>query len=306
MSVSPPLRKLQYALAVAREAHFRRAAESLNVSQPCLSRQIRELEAEIGVEIFQRDCHPIEPTAAGREFLDVVTEMLPKIDADFQRAKDAARNAQRQNHSLITIGHSAFVAARLRREVRSALSTKFGYLQLQFRTISASELVGSIGGMVQIGLTFMPLESGGLEEMLVRSEPLCALVPQHSSLIGKPALTLLDLRSHPLIVACSERTHPIFYERLVEHCRAVGFRPKIAEEVTSAQEAFDLVEGNVGVAILPHGVCEEAPASIQYYPIAGMDPLQLAFLYRHDDFFASEILEELADLSDEKNLKRVS
>ena len=115
MSVSPPLRKLQYALAVAREAHFRRAAESLNVSQPSLSRQIRELEAEIGIEIFERDCHPIEPTAGGRAFLAVVSEMLPRLDADFQRAKDAGRNAHRQRDSSLSIGHSAFVPASLRR-----------------------------------------------------------------------------------------------------------------------------------------------------------------------------------------------
>ena len=87
---------MQYALAVAREAHFRRAAESLNVSQPCLSRQVKELEAEIGVELFQRDSHPIEPTAAGREFLAVVEDLLPRIDAEFQRAKEAARSACRR------------------------------------------------------------------------------------------------------------------------------------------------------------------------------------------------------------------
>jgi DNA-binding transcriptional LysR family regulator len=306
MSVSLPLRKLLYALAVARESHFRKAAERLNVSQPSLSRQIRELEADIGIELFQRDCHPIEPTAAGREFLAVVSEMMIKIDADFQRAKDAARNARRQHNSLLTIGHSAFVPASLRRGIRSALNRRFTFLHLQFRTISALELVASIGSMVQIGLTFTPLESAGLEQIAIRSEPLCAVVSQHSSVIGKPAVSIADLKSHPLIVACSERTHPILYEELIERCRAAGFRPKIADEVTSTQEAFDLVEGNVGVAILPYGVCEEAPSTIQYYPISEMEPLKLSFLYRREDSFASSILEELADLSDEKTLKCAS
>jgi len=297
---------MQYALAVAREAHFRRAAESLNVSQPSLSRQIRELEDEIGIEIFERDSHPIEPTDAGREFLAVIGEMLPKIDAEFQRAKDAARNARRRRNGSLAIGHSAFVSARLRREIRSALKSKFAYLHIQFRTISASELIGSIGSMVQIGLSFLPLENGGLEQMPIHSEPLCAVFSRHSSLIGKRAVTLVDLKTYPLIVACSERTHPILYEKLFEECRAAGFRPKVAEEVISAQEAFDLVEENVGVAILPLGVCEQAPMSIQYYPIAGMDPLQLAFLYRREDFFASQVLEELADLSVQKALKCAS
>jgi DNA-binding transcriptional LysR family regulator len=87
MSVSPPLRKLQYALAVARQVHFRKAAESVNVSQPTLSRQIRDLEDEIGLQLFQRDCHPVALTAAGQAFIAVVEEMMLKINADFQRAK---------------------------------------------------------------------------------------------------------------------------------------------------------------------------------------------------------------------------
>lgn len=84
MSVPPPLRKLQYALAVVLEAHFDKAAGCASVSQPTLSEQIRGLEDEIGLELFQRDCHPIALTAAGLVSLPVVVEMMLKIEADFQ------------------------------------------------------------------------------------------------------------------------------------------------------------------------------------------------------------------------------
>ena len=268
MSVSPPLRKLQYALAVAREAHFRKAAESVNVSQPTLSRQIRELEDEVGLELFHRDCHPVALTVAGQAFFAVVEEMILKIDTDFQRAKDTARHALRRTSTSITIGHSAFVSPSFRREIRSALNRKFTYLQIQFRTVFASELVSSINSrMVDVGLTLTPVENGSLEQIPVRIERLCVVVSQESALAGMP-VTFADLKSHPLIVACSERAHPILYERLIEECRAAGFRPTIAEEVTSAQEAFDLVEERVGFAILPCGVCEEAPPSIRYFSLS--------------------------------------
>jgi DNA-binding transcriptional LysR family regulator len=304
MSVSPPLRKLQYAVAVARESNFRKAAERLNVSQPSLSRQIRELEAEIGFELFQRDSYPIALTEAGQAFIAVVEQMMSKINTDFQRAKDAARNALRRTSTSITIGHSTFVSAGFRREIRSALNRRFAYVRVQFRTVFASELVSSVSSrVVEVGLTFTPLENCSLEQMPIRSEPLCAVVAQNSSLTGKPAITLADLKSSPLIMACSECTHPIFYERLLEMCRASGFRPTIAEEVTFAQEAFALVEERVGVAILPHGVCEEAPPSIQYFPISGIEPLELVFIRRRDDSLAAEILEELAGALDERNLE---
>lgn len=146
MSVSPPLRKLQYALAVVREAHFRKAAESVNVSQPTLSRQIRDLEDEIGH--FQRDCQPVALTTAGQAFIAVVEEVMLKIEADLQRAKDAARHALRRDSTPITIGHSAFVSPSFRREIRSALNGKFAYLQVQFRTVFAC-MSGSLKNVEQ-------------------------------------------------------------------------------------------------------------------------------------------------------------
>jgi DNA-binding transcriptional LysR family regulator len=220
MSVSPPLRKLQYALAVAREAHFRKAAESVNVSQPTLSRQIRDLEDEMGLELFQRDCHPVALTTAGQAFIAVVEEMMLKIEADFQRAKDAARHALLRNSTSITIGHSAFVSPSFRREIRSALNGKFAYLQVQFRTVFALELVSSVTGrMIELGLTSTPVENRGLEQIPVRTERLCVVISQDRALIGSPAVTLVDLKSYPLMVACSERAHPILYERFIEECR---------------------------------------------------------------------------------------
>jgi hypothetical protein len=190
--------------------------------------------------------------------------------------------------------------------MRSALNRKFGYLHLQFRTISASELVGSIGTIVQIGLTFIPLESGGLEQLAVRSEPLCAVVSEHTSLVGKPAVALLDLKAHPLIVACSERTHPIFYERLVEHCRALGFRPKIAEEVTSAQEAVRPGGGKCRSCHSPAWRLRGSTSLDSVLSNCWDGSAATGFSLRREDFFASEVLEELADLSDEKNLKCAS
>src|ERR1700756_2031792 len=106
MSVSPPLRKLQFVLAVARELHFRKAAERLHTSQPSLSRQIRELEEEIGFEIFYRKRHAVALTAGGKWFIVVVNDMLSRIDADFRRAKDPARQASRQSSACFVIGHS--------------------------------------------------------------------------------------------------------------------------------------------------------------------------------------------------------
>jgi len=254
MSVSPSLRKLQFVLAVARELHFRKAAERLHISQPSMSRQIREFEEEIGFEIFHRDHHFVEPTEAGQSFIAGIDEMITRLNADFQLARDTARNIARRSSASFIIGYSPFVPAAFRREIRSVQRRKFAYLNLQFRTVFASELVDSISsGTFQAGITFAPFESSSLEQISIGSDRLCAVTPQNSLLTGSPAGVLTDLRLQPLIVACSERRYPILYQQLIEECATAGFKPIIAEEVTSPQEAFDLVLDGVGVAILPFG-----------------------------------------------------
>lgn len=102
-----------------------------------------------------------------------------------------------------------------------------------FRTVFASQLVSSRSNrIVDIGLTFTPIEKGGLEQMSGRTERLSAVVSQDGTLVGKPAVTLADMKSHPLIVAACERARSILYARLLKECQASGFRPTIAEEAT--------------------------------------------------------------------------
>src|ERR1700757_912293 len=307
MSVSPPLRKLQFVLAVARELHFRKAAERLHISQPSMSRQIRQFEREIGFEIFHRDHHFVEPTEAGQSFIADVDQLISQLNADFQLAKDTARNIARRSSASFIIGHSPFVPASLRRQIRSIQRRKFTYLNLQFRTVFAPELVDSVeSGAFQAGITFAPLDGCGLEQIPIGSDRLCVVTAQKSSLAGNPAVELASLKFHPWIVACSDRIHPILYHQLLAECETAGFKPTIAEEVTSPQQAFDLVQDGVGLAILPFGVCAEAPTEIKYFPISGLDPLPLIFLYRSEDLHRAEILGELADLLREKSLAYAS
>lgn len=87
MSVSPPLRKLQFVLAVARELHFRKAAERLHISQPSMSRQIESLKKKLDLRSFHRDHHFVEPTEAGQSFIAGIDEIITRLNGDFQLTK---------------------------------------------------------------------------------------------------------------------------------------------------------------------------------------------------------------------------
>lgn len=201
MSATPPLRKLEYVLAVARELHFGRAAERVHVVQSSISRQVREVEAEVGFEIFRRNNHLVDLTDAGRAFVLAVGDMMARFDAEFKRARDRSRLMARRHAALCLIGYSPFVPATLRHEIRSIRDMRFPLIHLQFRLASESEMDDSLGsGVFQAGVTFAPLERNHLQQIPLRTEPLCAVSVRGHSSNGSSVVRLAELRAHPLIV----------------------------------------------------------------------------------------------------------
>jgi DNA-binding transcriptional LysR family regulator len=288
---------LEYVLAVARELHFGRAAERVHVVQSSVSRQVREVEADVGFEIFRRNNHLVDLTDAGREFVLAVNDMMARFDAEFKSARDRSRLIARRNATSCLIGYSPFVPATLRHEIRSIRDTRFPSIRLQFRLATESEMVDSLGrGFFQAGVTFTPLEGNHLQQIPLRTEPLCAVsVGGHSS-NGGSAIRLAELRAHPLIVPCSRHTHPALYRWLHGQCVIAGFTPNIVEEASSTQQVLDLVQDGVGTAIIPRGICDEMPPTLHCSPIHGMEALQMVFIYRYGSSPAAEkIVSEIAD-----------
>ena len=305
MSAIPPFRKLEYVLAVARELHFGKAAERVHVVQSSISRQVREVEEELGFAIFRRNNHLVEFTEAGRPFTQTMEDIMTRFHLEFKRAKDLGRLISRSKAALCLIGYSAFVPARLRDQIRSIQRQRLPSLRLEFRQVTASEMADSLSsGAIQAAVTFAPLDQSNLQLVPLRSELLHAVSMRGCQVSGERAIRLGDLKSCRLIVACSDHTHPALHRSLIEQCVCAGFKPSIVEEATTAREAFDLVQDGVGVAILPSGICEEMPVTLQSTPIIGIDALQLAFIYRHGSSRAADRLaRKIGDSSREFSLE---
>jgi DNA-binding transcriptional LysR family regulator len=290
---------LEYVLAVARELHFRKAAERVHVVQSSLSRQVREFETELGFDIFYRNNHLVDLTEAGSTFILALESSLTRFLAEYTRARDLGRLISRRNATSCLIGCSPFVPATLRHEIRSIRKLRFPSIRLEFREASESEMADSLAsGAFQAGVTFAPLERNHLEQIPLRSEPLHAVSirGQSSSGNGSSAIRLADLKTHPLIVPFSERTHPALYQWLHGQCAVAGFRPKIAAEANSTQDLFDLVHDGVGVAIIPAGICAELPPPFQCTPIHGIEALRMVFLYpRGGASTTQRIISEIAN-----------
>ena len=189
MSSFPPLRKLHYVLAVARELHFRKAAERLNLSQPSLSRQIRELEEEIGFEIFHRNHHfvaPLRPEGLHRRRR---TNAFAGCRLTFRRAKDHARKISRRNSAWFIIGHSPFVATGLQAANSLGSKTEIRLSESPVPHSICARADGSIGsGAYPGGSDIRVLVEGcGVQQIPIGSDRLCVVTMQKfSSFVEAP------------------------------------------------------------------------------------------------------------------------
>lgn len=233
------LRLLRYVVAIAEELHFSRAAEKLHVAQPALSKQIRDLEEELQTKLFDRTTREIHLTDAGRAFVEEAKAALLHSERAVHRAK-ASRHPNR-----FTLGYSPDINPRLISSVRSisvqlwALSLRSAFTLEQLHLIRAGEL--------DAGVVILPVVDDTLTVERVLSEPLVVALPESHSLCKKRTLRLRDLNDVPLI-SIPKKLHPRFYDNVYSICVREGFRPTIAQEVTTFAEAMAMVADGVGFA----------------------------------------------------------
>lgn len=282
MSIMPPFRKLQYILAVARELHFRKAAERLHVSQPAVSRQVRQCEEEFGFEILRRDRHFVSLTKARRSFVTDLDEILARFDNDLHQAINKAQAISRQTASEYVIAHSPYSPPAIRRVALRLQQRIFRKFQLRFRILSTIELITALhNDVIQAGITFAPIQDEDLLCSEIGTDSWAAVVPSIGHFAHLHAATIEEFNGLPVISNGAERTHPSLFRDLEEQCAAKGFLFRTIAEVSSPNEAFDLVRENVGIVLLPAGACEDPPPGTRVICITDLAPLEMAAVYRH-------------------------
>jgi DNA-binding transcriptional LysR family regulator len=280
MDSLPPLRKLQYVIAVARDLHFRKAAERLHVSQPAISRQIREYEEEIGFEILHRDHHFVSLTKAGRAFVADVEGIVARMEGDFAAAVRRAHAISREVPAEYTVGHSPFAPMQIRRIALALQQEEYRDLPMRLRILPTSELLNAIDSeMVQAGITYAPVDHAGVSIIPISKDHWVAIVPAK----GRFSEMAIARKREPVISNGADRTHPALFRQLQTECIAKGLPFRPIAEVTSPVEAFDLVAGNAGIAFLPAGVCEGLPEGVRAIRLSDISPLEIVLIFGSDD-----------------------
>jgi LysR family transcriptional regulator, benzoate and cis,cis-muconate-responsive activator of ben and cat genes len=242
------LRHLRYFIAAAEEENVSRAALKLHVSQPGISRQIRDLEDEIGFQLFERSAKSLKLTDAGKIFLAEAKTILQRADDAVKKAKAVAENAGGELH----VGYAPSLTVKILPQVLRAFQTQFPKVRVSLHDLSTEEMLAGLReGKLQIALTVQPQKKLLRDlnfKLLARYAMSVAVAPKHAFAKLK-SITLAQLANEPLI-GYNRADYPDYHEHL-ERIFKSGRMPRVAEEHDGIASIIAAVESGRGFALVP-------------------------------------------------------
>ncbi|MFI6279226.1 LysR substrate-binding domain-containing protein [Streptomyces sp. NPDC050988] len=279
-------RDLYYFISVAEELSFTRAAERLFVSQPALSKQIRMLERQLGVVLFERDRRTVRLTAVGEALLPHARAVL----AAWHVAEAAVEEAKTAEQRTLVIGMSTSPGHGLLPALRTRLVSRHPDAQPVLRQVNwADPTAGLADGSSDVAFVWLPLPDGDrYRYAVVAREPRLVALPDGHPLVARAAsdpegkVDFADLLEEPFL-ALPPEAGPLRDYWLALDARD-GRRPRIGGVVASAEETYEAVAGGQGVALLATG---NAPLVVRdevtAVPVRGVSPSRLAVAACRDD-----------------------
>jgi len=260
------LRHLRYFVAVAEELHFGRAAARLRIAQPPLSRQIRDLERELGTPLFERVARGVELTPAGEAFLPEARLTL----AQAERAQRTAQRAARGETGRLRVG---FVEAAT---YSGVLPDVLGFFRMHLPNIGVSlfemdapeQAVAFRDGRIDLGILHSPPPDAErwLRVEPVYTDPLVAAVQHGHRLAARARIALGDLADEPF--ALFPRTAGLaLYDDIIARCRSAGFSPRVVQEAVGWHTLAALVGAGVGVSFVPRSLTRVERPDVVYRPV---------------------------------------
>jgi len=252
------LRHLRYFVAVAEALNFTRAAEKLHLAQPSLTRQIHNLEAEIGVQLLNRSRSRVALTAEGRSFLVDARRLLTLAAESIAAVQRLSRGETGQ----LNIGYSPNFNFDLLPRTLGTFRESFPHVALNlFELTPADQLRALEARKIDLGFVGLkpPDSAKGLQWERIGGHKTIVAIPEKHALAKKVRIELADLKTM-FFVGMSEKTHPGFRDWLNDLCRPAGFTPRILQDAELELGLMRFVAEGLGVTLareqiknLPHG-----------------------------------------------------
>jgi DNA-binding transcriptional LysR family regulator len=241
------LRHLFYFKTVAEHLHFRNAAASLFISQPPLSRQIKELEDELGVQLFLRNNKRVILTDAGKFFKDEVDTLFARLE----ESKNTVRQIHLAESGELKIGYISSVYQPHLAEVLKSLREAFPFIKTSlYERPTIKQIEALEQGKLDVGILRAPVHSDKLQVQTLFFDPFMVVVPAVNKKITDDKTLAEFIKDKPFIFFNKEYA-PHYNDKLVDICNRLRFKPNITHEVNNVHSIIQLVEAGLGVTILP-------------------------------------------------------
>jgi DNA-binding transcriptional LysR family regulator len=256
-------RHLRYFVVLAEELHFGRAARRLNISQPPLSFNIKQLETSLGVELFSRNSHGVRLTPAGEAFRKSALRVLAEASAAAVQAREVAAGVS----SRVRIGFVGSMLFRGLPEHLAEFQAGQPQVQLELTELNSAEQLDALSrGALELGFVHTDRIPASLKHALYMSEPfVCCLPAGHPAACGK-ALQPDLLKDAPLVLF-SRAASPDYYERVVSLCGLIGWDPLVRHEVRHWLSVIALVRKGMGVALVPRALMASGVTDVVFQPL---------------------------------------
>jgi len=288
------LRQLEYFMMVAKELHFSRAAEKLNIAQPTLSQQIKSLENQVGVLLFDRIGKRTALTEAGKILLQHSQRVFFEID----QAQAALRDLSGLQRGTLTVGSLLTCTSYLLPPAIMNFKQLYPNIELSVVGLSTEDISNGIfQNELDVGVTFLPIVEEELESIPLFSEELSVAAPLTHPLADKKEMSMKELEDLPIVLLPKS----FHLRKLIDrYCEKQQIKLNIMLEMTTIESLIEMVTKGIGITILPtpylNYLQNETFATLRL-----TDPTpkrNIGFVYRKDKFmcnatssFMSEVIE---------------
>jgi DNA-binding transcriptional LysR family regulator len=265
------LRQIRSFLSIAETLHFGRAAELIHLSQPALSLQIRALEEEVGVRLFERNRRKTTLTAAGSAFRDDAAAALSQLEQGIRRARLAANGKL----GLLRIGFVSTAGSEIVPDIVRQFRESNPEVEFSLRNILTAQQVQMLEiGSLDIGFLRLPIAGhSALDVVTVHREPFVLVVPSSHKLAKRKRVRLREVAGQDFVMY--ERTYaPGFHDLIFGILRDARIVPNVSQTAGEIPTLISLVDAHMGVAILPASAVKHSVASVVACEI--LDPIPMS------------------------------
>jgi DNA-binding transcriptional LysR family regulator len=262
------LRHLRYFVAVAEALNFTKASARLRVAQPALSRQMTDLEDEMGVDLMKRSPRGVTLTAEGKLFLDEVRELLKRADESVEKVRALARGEYGELH----VGYAPSPTVEILPPALAAFQKAVPRVKVLLHDLASDELIAGLqNGTLELAIMVRQSvddETAGIQFELLRTYPLCVAMTATHPFARLKSVSLEKLAAEPL-VGFRRKDYPE-YNRILDRLFApINATPRIAVESDSASSLITEVEAGRGVALSSTVFRLVAGKRLLYRPLTG-------------------------------------